>query len=240
MKTLFKILKNVCLQGHWPAFAILVIISNIQAISQPSSHYGDDYLKPRRGRSLISLNTGIPYIGIGEFSYGVSDRFSVGLLYGYTPIVLGYGLKIKALVAHPSPTTAILFKAPLLYYPHAKNLGGDPWVLAWPSLSFEKKLESGHRIWFGMGAVGASCVDALLGLKKTNSVNTKTENKSEDEGEIMKAVWNTISVGYSMPWSKRLFGSLEVSPVLKGLKLAGSDWIAGPPVIITLGLSYTL
>jgi hypothetical protein len=50
-----------------------------------STRYFHDYLLPGKGKSMVSLFTGLPYAAVGEYAYGFSDRFSAGVFFGYTP-----------------------------------------------------------------------------------------------------------------------------------------------------------
>lgn len=240
MKKLDKIFKMKITSTTWMIPCFLLIISLNTGIAQKKELFDHDYLILHKGKSMIILNSGIPYVAMGEYSFGISNRVSVGVLYGYTPIVLGYGLRIKAILAKPDEDLRIFLKVPMIYYPHAKNLGGDPWVLAWPTLSIEKKLHDGARLWTGIGVLGASCVDILLGEKRESVDVLGGSEQGNANKKMMSAIWNTIQVGYSKPISPRLSWTVEAAPVLHGLKLAGDEWIAGPPVILTVGVSYSL
>jgi hypothetical protein len=227
---------------HFILTGILYLISIQQIRSQDKLRQDHDYLMPGKRKSMVLLNSGIPYVAIGEYSYGFSNRFSLGIIYGYTPIVLGYGLRIKSVIAQPSENTRVYFKIPLIYYPKTKNLGGDPWVLAWPALNVEWKLHNGTRIWTGAGVIGASCVDALLGFEEDAEQKPATTGTtpSMKKNGVMSDLWNTFQFGFSKPLSNKMSWMAEVAPIFNGLKLAGEDWIAGPPLIVTLGVSYSL
>src|SRR6187431_766862 len=95
---------------------------------QEKKVFNHDYLMPTKGKSMAEIYSGIPYVAIGQYSYGLSDRFSVGILYGYTPFVKGYGFRIKAILAQPSESFRINLKAPFIYYPNMEPHDGDSWV----------------------------------------------------------------------------------------------------------------
>jgi hypothetical protein len=105
---------------------------------------------------------------------------------------------------------------------------GKPWVLAWPTLHAEWKLDSEVRLSAGVGVLGASCIHALLG-----------HHGSGEEGQ-MNGIWNTISFGASVPVSSSVTFNAELSPVLKGVRPAGNDWVAKFPVIVVIGISTSL
>ena len=194
-----------------------------------------DHLFAGEGHSMFSAATGIPYIGIGEYAYGISDKTTIGVLYGQTPVIEGYGLRIRTIMAEPSERVRVYFRAPLFYYPKTHDLGGEPWFLAWPVVNAEYRRDCGRRIWAGLGEVGAVCAHSLgrtLGLEK--------EHEMMGEG-FEGGLWNTIQVGATQPFSDRLVAQAEVGLVMKGLSIAKpSEWIGGPPVILTMGLSYAI
>jgi hypothetical protein len=51
-----------------------------------------DPLFASSGGSMVTLSTGIPYVGIAEYAYGISDKTTIGFMYGQTP---GYFSKIS-------------------------------------------------------------------------------------------------------------------------------------------------
>jgi hypothetical protein len=228
---------------HFSLISIIGLLTVHPLKSQDIQKPELDYLMQKKGSSTIGLYSGIPYVGITEYSYGISRHFALGVLYGYTPVVVGYGLRIKVLIAEPDENRRVYLKSPILYYPKTNELGGDPWILAWPNINVEWKMKNGARFWSGLGLVGAACVDYLFGIKdnETTTANDHQGNVTMAKKGIMADLWNTIQVGYSKPVSKKMTFMAEVAPVMKGLKLSSSNqWIGGPPVILTFGLSYSL
>lgn len=206
-----------------------------------SNHY--DYLMPEKGKSMLEFYTGIPYVAIGGYSYGFSEKFSAGIIYGYTPHVLGYGVRIKAIIAQPNESMRIYFKSPLIYYPKMSPEVADPWVLAYPSLNIEWKFKNEGRLWTGVGVIGAACVDYLLGSEEEEEIakhgpRTGPEMmKKEPVAELM----NTIQIGYSKPLSNRTSFVIEVAPLMKGFKfVTPHGLINGLPAAVTLGLTLSL
>ena len=185
-----------------------------------------DHLFSKGGKSMVTLATGIPYIGIAEYSYGFSDKFSAGVIVGTTPVVPGYGVRFRGVIYQPSETFRVYARVPAFYYPSTKELGGEPWLLTWPVLNAEWKLKSGVRLSVGTGIVVAACLHSLLG--------------HSDEGEgFMGGVWNTFQTGIAVPLSRKIMFQAEVSAVFSGLKIAKkNDWVGGPPFILVTGISY--
>ena len=196
----------------------------------------NDHLFSSAGRSMVTVATGIPYVGITEYSYGLSDRFTVGAIVGVTPRVTGYGIRVRGIIRQRDENFRVYLRVPVLYYPQTKDLGGEPWVLAWPVLSAEWKLRSGARLSAGGGIVTAACFNSMLHKLGLHSLH---EESDEDEG-FMGGVWNTLHVGITLPVGESLTFHGEVSAVMSGVKIAGKDWIGGPPVILVLGFSHSL
>ena len=210
---------------------VLVAVSN--TLARPLGD-GTDHLFPRSGNSMVTLSTGIPYVGISEYAYGFSDRFSIGLVGGVTPRVETYGIRVRAIL-HRKDAFRIYFRAPVLYYPKTRDLGGEPWVLTWPVVVGEWLLGSGTRLSAGVGAIAAACYNSLiheLGFHRAHA------HFDEEEG-FMGGVWNTVHVGAAIPLSKQIMFQTELAAVMKGLNIAGRDWVGGPPIILVLGFSYT-
>jgi len=210
-------------------------------VAQPLGTVHMDYLMPKKGRSLVAASTGIPYIGILEYAYGFSNRFSVGVMIGRTPTVNGYGLRLRTVLYRSDRSFRVVAKGPVFYYPKTKGLGGEPWALAWPTASAEWKLRSGVRIWVGGGAVVAACVNSMLGspAEHDDEPHDHGSNDHSDEG-FMGGIWNTLQAGVSVPVGQGLAFQSEVAAVMSGLSVADNGWIGGPPVILNLGFSYTL
>jgi hypothetical protein len=194
-----------------------------------------DPLFASSGGSMVTLSTGIPYVGIAEYAYGISDKTTIGFMYGQTPKVQAYGMRIRTIISEPSYNLRIYFRSPIFYYPQTHDLGGEPWFLAWPVLNIEYKRDCGRRLWAGIGAIGACCAHSLgttLGLEKA---------KEEMMGAGFNGgIWNTVQVGVTQPISNGFVAQLEFGLVMSGFKVAGSSWVGGPPILLITGLSYAL
>jgi hypothetical protein len=243
-------------QNLFVSIILLVILfissqtTNAQVLTQSESSL--DYLFPKKKSTMIMLGTGIPYVGIAEISYGISNRFSIGIMAGTTPIVPGYGIRVKSILFQKNQNFRIFFKAPILYYPKTKGLGGEPWFLTRPSLNAEWKFDSGIRVSAGIGLVAAACANDLLGLEHPHE-EMKLDSHADhdhhhemmpssmvkdDEG-FMGATWNTIQTGIAIPLSKKMMFQSEFSLVLDGISIADDAWIGKVPVILFLGVSYS-
>ncbi|MFT6338083.1 MAG: hypothetical protein ACI86M_003238 [Saprospiraceae bacterium] len=131
--------------------------------------YSQDPLFPAKNNSLIMVGTGIPYVGIAEYTYGFADRFSAVILIGSTAVVLGLGLRIKGILYQKNENFRVTAKTSILYYLKTKDLGGVPRVLAWPTINTEWKRDSGIR-------AAAACVNSLLGLEGEDGHHHIAEN----------------------------------------------------------------
>jgi hypothetical protein len=224
-----------------------IILLNVgMAEAQLGNRSINDPLFSSKGKSMITMATGIPYAGIAEYAYGFSDRFSLGIIAGHTTKVPGYGIRVRY-IFHKRESFKIFFRVPIFYYPQTKGLGGEPWFLTWPVVSAEWKMKSGIRFSAGSGFVAAACADALLtsaGVGKhlhdqVDELIQGDEHPHHDEG-FMGGFWNTYHIGLSVPLSKRVTFQSEVSVVRSGVKKVGADWVGRIPVILVLGFSYVL
>lgn len=183
------------------------------------------------GSPVLTVATGVPYVSVTELSWGITDRISLGVMAAYAPPAAAFGARLHAGL-YQEDNLSVFFRMPAIYYPpHPELFCGNPWVLAWPSLHAEWQLDSGVRLNVGTGILGASCVHELLGHSSAD------ENEG---GVLMQGIWNTVSAGVIVPLSERVSFHVEVSPVLKGTRPAGSDWVAQFPVIVVLALSTSL
>jgi len=231
-------LVNPQLQNGFLRLALVLLITWMTlhfAFSQAKQTYENDYLMPKKGKSMVELYSGVPYVAIGQYSYGFSDRFSMGLIYGYTPINKGFGTRLKAVLVQSSSSFRINMKSTFIYYPTMKFGEGDPWVLAWPAVNAEWKLKNGARIWTGAGIIGVSCVDMLFPQK-----GGKVMMKKDDDEKEISGIFNTFQFGYSKPLSNKTSFIVEVAPVMEGLKLKSkSGFLDAFPVIVTIGLAHS-
>jgi hypothetical protein len=193
-----------------------------------------DYLFPRAGRFSASVASGVPFLGIGELTYGVTERFAIGALGAATPDVgaidgtAAVGLRPRGVVVQAGRWRSGLV-VPVLYYPTLRGFGGerDPWVLVRPELTLERSLDSGVELNVALGLVAAACTESLATFGREHSAN------------VMGGVWDTVRVGGGVPIGGRtsLFG--EASLVMTGVKPA-TTWLGVAPVIALAGVTVGL
>jgi hypothetical protein len=190
-----------------------------------------DYLFPRAGGFSASIASGVPLLGIGELAYGVTGGFAVGAVVAGTPDMgnlkgtAAIGIRPRGTLFDDGNWRASLV-VPILYYPQLKGFGDrEPWMLVRPTLSVERRLDSGVRVSAGVGMIGTACMESILTLGK--------------EHDMMGGVWNTVSVGAAMPLGAgtSLFG--DATLVMNGV-VPARDWPGGPPVIAIVGLAKNL
>jgi hypothetical protein len=234
-------LVNPQIQNGILRLALIILITWVSlnfAFGQSRKIYDHDYLLPQKGKSMVEFYTGSPYVAIGQYTYGVSNRFAVGVIYGYTPFVKAYGFRLKAVVAQPSENFRINFKSPFFYYPHSEPKDDEPWVAAWPTLNFEWKLKNEARLWAGFGIMSAACMDYILGEEEEKQMPVG-EPGMEKEEEMLR-IYNTFQIGYSKPISNKMSFTIEVAPVMEGFKIKSKDgFLDLIPVVVTAGLAYS-
>ena len=204
--------------------AILLVAAALSGSLSPS----DDELFPGAGQVAATVATGVPYVAIGEVAYGVSDRFAVGAVGGVTPVTYGVGVRARGLLVE-GDVARLVAGMPLLYYPATRSLGHEPWLLAMPQLLVERPLEGGGKLHAGAGVAAAACTGAVAGFFGG------AHQHADGKDGFMGGIWNTVTVGGAMPLgSFRAFA--DATLILHGVRLAGDDWIGGPPVVITIGM----
>lgn len=207
--------------------AVLFIIS-VKAFGQTPS---TDYLFPGKRQLQLTVGTGVPYVGIVEVAYGFSDRFALGVIVGQTPNVTGYGIRLRATLVEKANDFRIYFRMPIFYYGSTKKFGDEPWILSWPVVATEWSLTSKAKLSIGVGIVEAHCIDALM------------EGEDHHENPEMGfdgGFWNTVHAGMAWNLSRGFALQSEASLVMEGLKVAGNEYVGGPPFILVLSLTKQL
>lgn len=191
-----------------------------------SFNHNNDHVLNYKGQSRVTFATGIPYVAIGEYAYGFSDRITLGVVAGLTPSVEGYGIRARAVLYEPDDGFRIYFCTPIMFYPKTRDLGGDAWWLTRPNINFEWITASGFRYKVGGSLIAAASHNTLFG--------------NPGDAKFSPGIWNTVHVGVAFPLGYGIMFQCETSLVMSGLKVAGPDWVGGPPVIAVLGISYSL
>jgi hypothetical protein len=191
-----------------------------------------DPLLPGGGSFAVAGASGIPFLALGELTYGFTDRFALGAIAAATPNVgsnrgtSALGLRPRGVLFASGPWRSVL-SVPVLYYPEVEGFGGarEPWMLARPTVSVERALPGGASVSLSLGAIGVTCAESLLTLGK--------------EHTMMGGIWETAGIGGTIPLSGRwtLFG--EASLIARGIEPA-RDWLGGLPVVAFLGVATRL
>ncbi|MBK9247135.1 MAG: hypothetical protein IPM69_03250 [Ignavibacteria bacterium] len=195
----------------------------------------NDHLFLLQGETSATIATGIPYVGIGEVAYGVTSGFTVGAIFGVTPLIPGYGLRLRGLLYENEETNfRVHLRAPVFYYPMTKDLGGEPWWLTYPAVAAEWKTSSGLRYSADMGVIAAVCAHSL-----SNTLFGSGEmEEEEDEMGFEGGIWNTVGAGVALPISEKITCQMNAALVLDGLRIADSHWVGGPPTVVSVALTY--
>lgn len=188
-------------------------------LETPDPHFA------KQGHWIVTASTGIPYTAIGEVAYGITDGTTIGVIGGQTPHIPGIGLRWRS-EFYETETSRVYGKAPLLYYPHTLELGGEPWFLTWPTLTYEwKNCSNQLRYSFSIGLVAAACAQQLLGLENEDAAHHSEAMYSLPEAEhealmreaLMGGLWNTIGGGVTIPITSSVIFSGEAALVMDGI-----------------------
>jgi len=209
-------------------------------------------VKPSRvAHVLVAVATGLG-ASVGEAK--LTDGFTVGLLGGVTPKVSAIGFRLRGIVAKPTSNTRIYLASPAFYYPETNDLGGEPWVLAWPTVNAEYKLDNNIRVWARGGVIGAACVDAIFDAvqgeehgheshdQDADGHHHEGDHSTEDSDDGMGfkgGTWQSIGGGVSVPTGRRSTFQAEASVVTDGFSVP-DEWVGGPPIVLKLAWSYDI
>jgi hypothetical protein len=201
-----------------------------EAPSRPSA--SPDSMFPRAGGFTATGATGIPFLAVGELAYGASNGFAIGAVAGATPDVgsiqgtMAFGVRPRGVLYASGPWRSYL-AAPVFAYPQVQGFGAErePWMLAAPSVTLERRFAGGSRVNVAFGAIGATCMDSIMTLGK--------------EHTMMGGVWDTASVGGMIPLSSRTTVFGQGSLVMDGV-VPATDWLGGTPVIALVGVTTAL
>ncbi|HEX8793631.1 MAG TPA: hypothetical protein VF765_21960 [Polyangiaceae bacterium] len=187
---------------------------------------------PDAGRVNVAATSGIPFLALGELSYGFTDRFALGAIAAATPNMgsitgtMAFGVRPRGAVFVSGPWRSVL-AVPVLFYPKVDGFGGnrEPWMLARPTLSLERELPGGSSVDVVVGVLGVACIDGLVTMGR--------------EHTMVGSVWETAGIGASIPLSGRttLFG--EASVITRGVEPA-NDWLGGAPIVGMVGVATRL
>ena len=210
------------IRGMLTLAAALLVASAANLRGQGITHTYDHVLN-YKGASRFTLATGIPYLGIGEYAYGLSDRVTLGFMAGVTPTVEGYGLRVRTVLHQSTPGYRVYVCTPVFYYPNAHISGHGSWWLTRPNINFEWMTPRGFRYKVGGSLIAVASQRALSG-----------------DGSEPLRFWDAVHAGISFPVGPVTTLQLEASLVTRGLQVTGTNWVGGPPVILVLGTSWAL
>lgn len=212
--------------------------SEAEAVTEALPRWKADPLFPGAGHGSIGAATGVPFVGMGEIAYAPTEGFALGAIVGATPNVLGVGIRPRVGV-RLSERMRVALVTPALYYPTGEGLvgNGPPWFLLQPALRLERSVGDIGYVHVSAGAIGA------LGLpsRDQNGEMVVTYNgRRVVEKDTPWGVWNTVGGGAALSIFDRTVFFADAMLIMRGLRLAGDEWIGGPPVAFTVGLARVL
>jgi len=227
------LLASICLK-------VTIAIHPSHARAENMSLQAEALFPGERGVSIAG-STGIPFVGMAEVAYGLSDGFAVGGLVGVTPSVTGFGLRPRGVLASDSNWRLSLV-LPLLYYPRTHSVGGAPWMLVRASFVFEYMLAPWLRGSLSAGVIGTATLARLSREVGSEDYSDGAAGlRGYNRGPPATAgAWGSLALGLSFPVFRTFTGFAEAGVVTERFGLASERWIGGPPVIVVLGLCTTL
>lgn len=224
------------------AFALTLAVAEL-FVTTPCGADNDfspagDELFPGGGHGGAAAASGVPFVFMGEAALGVTDWLTMGALVGVTPRVNGVGGRPRARF-YESHTARLSLVVPIIYYPRTNGIGGAPWILSKPTLLFEGRVGKRLRLMGGLGLVGAA---TMARLARTAGAEDFSDGAGGVRGydskrPVTMGLWWTPSVGAAFAATDTVDLFADASLILDGAGLAGSDWVGGPPVSFTVGIS---
>lgn len=223
---------------------ILCVVAHV-ALSQQSRIAGlnlNDPNYPAKGRfnaGILTTYSGKtpPPVFFGNITYGLSNKFSVGVVGGTTGNLAGLGIKLNAVLLQRN-SLRMAFRMLSVYYPERngkflfdrKDLHVMPWMLSMGVVDTEWRTKKGIRWALGVGMLETHCVDGMMRLFK---------GEEKEEGDLPFEAFTTLQGGVSIPISKKITFHPEVFTVFKGGKLIKpGEHRVGFPIIATVSLTY--
>ena len=232
---------------------ILCAVAHV-ALSQQSRFAGqnmNDPNYPAKGRFNAGILTTYssktpPPVLIGTVTYGISNKFSMGIVSGTTGNLAVYGIKLNAVLLQRN-SFRMAFRMFSAYYPERngkflfdrKDLHVMPWMLSMGVVDAEWRTNKGIRWALGVGMLETHCID---GMKRwfSNLGHHRQGSEIEEEGDLPFETFTSLQAGVSIPISKKLTFHPEVFTVFKGGKLIKSgEHRVGFPIIATVTLTYS-
>lgn len=237
---------------------ILLFLAAQVAVAQTlySKRFKNDPHFPAKGRfngTLLTTYSSVspPPVLIGDVMFGVTNRFSVGMVGGTTGSLGLYGLKVNAALLEQK-NFKVLFRFMSVYYPERDGMflfdQDDeyvmPWMLSMAVMDAEWRLPNGLRWSLGMGLKETHCINDMkmwFGMEHDHSLHAEEDGHvgAVDSGALID-VFNTVQASVSIPLSKRATLRPEVIAVFRGTELIDKgQWKVTFPVNPYLSLCYS-
>ena len=227
--------------------SILLIVSFFQDTkAQTMATAANDPYFPGRHKFSVGLITtyrgsSVPApVMIGDVTYGISNRFSLGIVGGTTGTLSLVAMKLAAnLYEHKN--FRLLGRMSMIYYPERKGTflfdkthqNIMPWMLNMGLVDGEWKMKNGLRWSIGMGLIETHCIDGMM-----NFFAGRKPDAEEAAEDLPLEVFNTMQTAVSIPLSRKLVLRPEAIMVFQGTKFVGGDDHKVGPLNIYLNLVY--
>lgn len=231
------------------ALFLTILPLTVLAQTASSAAYQNDTFFPAKGHFNAGVLTTYstrnpPPILLGEVSYGISNKFSVGAVGGSIGVLALYGGKMNAIL-YQHQDFRLAFKFMSVYYPgrDGKFLFDRtdkhimPWMLSTAAIDAEWRTARNIRWTVGLGMTETHCID---GMKRLFTRIGGGPVPPADEDDLKLDVLTTLRAGASIPLSKRLTLRPEAFAVFKGINLIKrGEHKVGFPVIASLTFVYS-
>jgi len=231
---------------------ILCAVAHI-ALSQQGRFTGlnqNDPNYPARGRFNAGILTTYtsktpPPVLFGNITYGISNKFSVGVVGGTTGNLAGCGIKLNAVIWQKK-SFRIAYRMISIYYPERNgkflfdrsDLHVMPWMLSMGVIDTEWRTKKGIRWALGIGMMETHCIDGMI--KLFSNLGHHRQAEEEEDGDLPFETYTTLQAGVSIPISKKLTFHPEVFTVFKdGRLIKPGEHKVGFPIIATVSLTYS-
>jgi len=202
--------------------------------SAPAGSAAHDGWLPGAGKVDAAIATGVPFLVMSELTLGITDYAALGVLGGTTPIVAGFGARPRGAVPLTEHWRALV-SAPVVFYP--RRVDGPAWWLTRPSLALEWRPTPAWQLAPGGGIVAVATHGTLFG-------DDETSLSSSAYGSALRRhradLWWTLNGVASRAIGERSRLFVDLTLVFRGARLAGGDWVGGPPFILFCGVSTSL
>lgn len=187
-----------------------------------------------------------PPVLIGEVTYGISNRLTVGIVGGTTGALALYGGKINAVLVQRENFRAS-FRMLSLYYPerNGKFLFDRrekyvmPWMLSMAVIDGEWKLKNGIRFSGGAGVLETHCMAGLKMWMKGYHSRSELGGSPIEFAEFLD-LFTVAHTSVSVPLTRRLTLRPEVFTVFKnGRLIKREEFRVALPVNAYVGLTYS-